>query len=39
MDKAIMTKIDFNRQLKQTARNSVTIKNDGYSLQFTLVNG
>jgi hypothetical protein len=29
----------FNRQLKQTAKNSVTFKIDAYSLPFTLVNG
>ena len=29
----------FNRQLKQTAKNSVTMQIYTYSLPFTLVNG
>lgn len=31
--------ICYNRQLKQTAKNSVAIEIDAYSLPFTLVNG
>ena len=31
--------IYFNRQLKQTAKDSIKVKIDAYSLPLTLVNG
>ena len=37
--KPFRAEICFNRQLKQTAKNSDSIKFFAYSLPFTLVNG
>jgi len=37
--KPCQLEIFLNRQLKQTAKNSVKIEIDAYSLPFTLVNG